>query len=262
MGLDKGTTEDVRWVLSQPGIETGGEFLERDFNNFLSNFKSKESVLQYAAWWLDKYGKYVPGLSAGTKMGSAVTGTTVSGERIDEVERSNRLLWGGFEFAFLWSGVATEPKPVQVKTTQPKHQGQIKGNSTNKIISSESVNKIETPYGYAVQSNKEAALAARPKVESGATLYRIGTTGKSQAAEAQFWSLENPLSPGFANRYGIPEENIINADFIETGVLKPGTPFVTRPAPGIGENIGGGIEVVVTKNGVILRSFNVAKEGF
>jgi RHS repeat-associated protein len=113
MGLDKGTTEDVRWVLSQTGIETGGEFLERDFNNFLSNFKSKESSLQYSAWWLDKYGIYVPGLSAGTKMGTAVTGTTVSGYEINEVERSNRLLWGGFEFAFLWSGAATEPKPVK-----------------------------------------------------------------------------------------------------------------------------------------------------
>jgi hypothetical protein len=113
MGLDKGTTEDVRWVLSQPGIETGGEFLERDFNNFLSNFKSKESVLQYSAWWLDKYGIYVPGLGAGTKMGTAVTGTTVSGYKINEVERSNRLLWGGFEFAFLWSGSALEPKPVK-----------------------------------------------------------------------------------------------------------------------------------------------------
>jgi RHS repeat-associated protein len=125
MGLDKGTTEDVRWVLSQPGIETGGEFLERDFNNFLSNFKSKESVLQYSAWWLDKYGIYVPGLGAGTKMGTAVTGTTVSGYEINEVERSNRLLWGGFEFAFLWTANSLEPKPVTVQNEQP-----IRSNST------------------------------------------------------------------------------------------------------------------------------------
>jgi RHS repeat-associated protein len=116
MGLDKGTTEEVRWVLSQPGIETGGEFLERDFNNFLSNFKSKESFLQYSAWWLDKYGIYVPGLGAGTKMGTAVTGTTVSGYKINEVERSNRLLWGGFEFAFLWTANSLEPKPVTYRT--------------------------------------------------------------------------------------------------------------------------------------------------
>jgi RHS repeat-associated protein len=119
MGLDKGSTENVRWVLSQPGIETGEEFLERDFNNFLSNFKSKESVLQYSAWWLDKYGIYVPGLGAGTKMGTAVTGTTVSGYSINETERSNRLLWGGFEFAFLWSALTTDPKPAPVQDKTP-----------------------------------------------------------------------------------------------------------------------------------------------
>jgi RHS repeat-associated protein len=137
----------------------------------------------------------------------------------------------------------------------------IRGQGNN-ITNAESGIKIKTPYGDAIQSNAEAAIAARSLVESGATLYRIGRTGKSQAAEAQFWSLEHPLSPGYAKRYGIPPENVINADFIETGVLKPGTPFVTRKAPGVGGNTGGGIEVVVTENGVILRSFNVSKEGF
>ena len=135
-------------------------------------------------------------------------------------------------------------------------RGQANYNNPKSLI------KIRTPYGEAIQSNTEAAIAARSKVESGATLYRIGTTGKSQAAEAQFWALEHPLSPGFASRYGIPKENVINADFIETATLKPGTPFVTRIAPGVGENIGGGVEVVVTKNGVILKSFNLFKEGF
>lgn len=93
-------------------------------------------------------------------------------------------------------------------------------------------------------------------VENGATLYRIGTTGKSQAAEAQFWSLENPLSAGYAQRYGIPASNIKNANFIETATLKPGTPFVTRPAPAVGANKGGGIEVVVPESGVQMRAFN------
>lgn len=53
-------------------------------------------------------------------------------------------------------------------------------------------------------------------MDQGATLYRIGTLGKSQAGEAQFWSLENPANPGYAGRYGIPPENVANADFIET----------------------------------------------
>ncbi len=36
---------------------------------------------------------------------------------------------------------------------------------------------------------------------------------------------------------------MLNADFIESAVVPPGTPFVTRPAPGVGTNLGGGIEV-------------------
>jgi len=61
---------------------------------------------------------------------------------------------------------------------------------------------VATPYGDALQSNHAAALGARTQVEQGATLHRIGTMGKSQAAEPQFSSLENPSSPGYAARYG------------------------------------------------------------
>ncbi|MCG3188109.1 MAG: hypothetical protein IOMNBAOH_02833 [Rhodocyclaceae bacterium] len=114
---------------------------------------------------------------------------------------------------------------------------------------------IATPYGVATQSQKAAALAARTEVEGGATLYRIGTTGKSQAAEAQFWSLQHPLSPGYASRYGLPAENVLNANFIEAATLRPGTSFITRPAPGIGSNVGGGIEVVVPSGGVQMKWF-------
>jgi len=114
---------------------------------------------------------------------------------------------------------------------------------------------VNTPYGPALQSNVSEALEARKQVHSGAILYRAGTMGKSQAAEAQFWSLEHPNSAGYAQRYGIPQENIANANFVETGVLKPGTPFVTRAAPAVGSNSGGGIEVVTPAHGVRLNSF-------
>jgi hypothetical protein len=56
--------------------------------------------------------------------------------------------------------------------------------------------------------------------------------------------------PGFAERYVIPPENVANADFIESAVVRPGSPFVTRPAPDVGPNGGGGIEVVVPGGGV------------
>lgn len=90
------------------------------------------------------------------------------------------------------------------------------------------IKPIAIPYGQAIQSASAAALAARAEVREGATLYRIGTMGKSQAAEAQLWALESPLSPGYASRYGTPAENVANANFIETATLTPGTPFVTR----------------------------------
>ena len=115
---------------------------------------------------------------------------------------------------------------------------------------------VATPYGAALQSEAAAAAAARAQVAGGSTLYRVGTTGRSAAGEAQFWALEHPLSPGFASRYGLPAENVAAADFIETATLKPGTSFVTRPAPGIGANPGGGIEVVVPSGGVRLDKMN------
>lgn len=86
-------------------------------------------------------------------------------------------------------------------------------------------------------------------------MYRIGTLGQSAGPEGQFWALENPLtSPEFAARYGVPPKNITNADFVEYGVLKPGAHFVTRAAPSVGSNPGGGIEIVV-------RPFDVQMEG-
>lgn len=114
---------------------------------------------------------------------------------------------------------------------------------------------ISTPYGRALQSLSKISLLARDKVTAGAKLFRIGTLGRSQAAEAQFWSLENPLTnvSAYAKKYGIPVENIKNADFIEVGTLKPGSNFITRPAPaapGSPAGSGGGIEVVTPPNAV------------
>jgi RHS repeat-associated protein len=118
---------------------------------------------------------------------------------------------------------------------------------------------IATPKGPALQSASEAAMAARAQVLSGAKLYRIGTMGRSGAAEAQYWALEPPTTPGFAQRYGIPPENVTNADFIAVGTLKPGTRFITREAPSVGTNKGGGIEVVVPENGVQVQAVSAGK---
>ncbi|MDK4724047.1 hypothetical protein PH552_32335 [Rhizobium sp. CNPSo 3968] len=116
---------------------------------------------------------------------------------------------------------------------------------------------VATPYGPAFQSNSPAALDAIKQVQQGATLYRIGTLGQSQAAEAQFWSLQNPLTtPNYPSLYGIPPENVTNANFVETAIIQPGTQFITRAAPAVGTNLGGGIEVVVPSGGVQMQSFS------
>ena len=99
-------------------------------------------------------------------------------------------------------------------------------------------------------------LWPRAQVEGGATAWRTGTLSRSQAGEAQFWSLEHPATPGFSQRYGIPPENVANANFIESAVIPPKTPVVTRPAPPVGVNPGGGIEVVIPSGGARLQSFS------
>jgi hypothetical protein len=121
--------------------------------------------------------------------------------------------------------------------------------------------QIQTPYGPALQSGDAKAVEAAGKINEGAPVYRIGTVGKSETAEAQFWSLENPLTtPNYAEKYGIPQKNIDNANFIERGTVTPGVPFVTRPAPGVGKNGGGEIEIVVPPSGVQLNSFSIGSE--
>lgn len=50
--------------------------------------------------------------------------------------------------------------------------------------------------------------------------------------------------------------NVLSAEFIESAVLRQGSPFVTRGAPGVGTNLGGAIEVVVPEGGIWLRGFS------
>lgn len=131
-----------------------------------------------------------------------------------------------------------------------------RGASTTPAATFDATKSIPTPYGAADQGLDAASVAARSQVEGGATVYRVGTTGRSAGPEGQFWSLEHPSTPGYASRYGLPAENVANADFIESAIVTPGSPFVTRAAPGIGDNVGGGIEVVVKPGGVTMCGFS------
>jgi RHS repeat-associated protein len=114
---------------------------------------------------------------------------------------------------------------------------------------------IQTPYGDAIQAFDAASQATFESVSQGSTVYRMGTTGQSETDQAQFWATLSPLTPGYAEMYGIPQENIDNADFIEAGTVSPDTPFITRPSPGVGSNTGGAIEVVTPPGGVTLQYY-------
>jgi hypothetical protein len=157
---------------------------------------------------------------------------------------------GGDQGSSVGSGL---PPPSSEQGEEPLAQGD------NQSESSEEFPGIETPYDVVFQETTDAAMAARAKVEAGATLWRIGTTGKSFAAEAQYWSLENPLTtPGYQIKYGVPAENWANADFVEAGTLKPGQDFVTRTAlaPDGSQIPGAGIEVIVVPDSVDVSFFS------
>jgi hypothetical protein len=116
---------------------------------------------------------------------------------------------------------------------------------------------IPTPYGLAWQSINPEALILRQTINSGASVFRAGTTGFSDAVEGQFWAMENPLTaPNYAARYGIPPQNIDRLNFVERGTVRRDNPFIIRPAPGVQGNAGGAFEVVVKPNGVQVNAFN------
>lgn len=127
-------------------------------------------------------------------------------------------------------------------------------NTSASSNSSTSSNTIKTPYGNAVQSTSKEALQLKQSIENGGQLYRAGTFGKSNTAEAQFWAPESPLNPGYAEKYGVAFPKL---DFIIGGKQISGSPFVTRYAPGLGGNAGGELEIVNNPNSVKLNFFHV-----
>ena len=51
-----------------------------------------------------------------------------------------------------------------------------------------------------------------------------------------------------------------DTDYVIKGKLDPNADFITRSAPGLGNNSGGTIEIVTNPNGVKLDSFNMIGE--
>jgi hypothetical protein len=72
--------------------------------------------------------------------------------------------------------------------------------------------------------------------------------------------MENPLSPSYAARYGIPSRNA-NPNFILSGSVDPGLPVMARIAPGYPPNGGGAIEVVTVSGAFRIDSFYMPDGG-
>ena len=96
------------------------------------------------------------------------------------------------------------------------------------------------------------ALELKNNISNGDYVYRAGQFGRSNTTDAQFWAPENPLSPGYAEKYGVDFKNV---DYIIRGKIKSGVNFITRPAPGLGSNAGGGLEIVTNPNDVGIDSY-------
>jgi len=97
-------------------------------------------------------------------------------------------------------------------------------------------------------------LGARAAVEDGATIYRQGSFGVQQTDQAQFWAMDNPAStPNFTEGYGTPSSN--TAEWYMQGHVPADEPFITRSAPGIGNNAGGNIETVTAPGAVRIDAF-------
>ena len=114
---------------------------------------------------------------------------------------------------------------------------------------------IATPHETAVQSLSAEALELRAQVEAGSPIYRGGLFGTNAAAEGQYWAPELPTSPTYSSRYGIA--SFTEPNFVLGGTLRPGATFVTRPAPGLGVQPGGALEIVSDPGAVIIDFFHM-----
>lgn len=120
----------------------------------------------------------------------------------------------------------------------------------------EATQAVDTPHGQAEQEHTPEAEKVREEVLAGKQLHKIGTKGLNVTGQdSQYWAPTHPLTePDYAERYGVPPKNAEKWDFLETGRMKPDGKFVTRAAPGVDTNHGGGIEVVAEPGAVEILS--------
>lgn len=154
---------------------------------------------------------------------------------------------------------STPEDAIQPSYPEVVAMGVVKGIKSS-IVSVEIARKayldhVKTPYGLVFQSTLPKAIRVRSMVARGKQIYKIGTRTESNTGEqSQFWSIENPITAKhYRSRYSVPRENLERADFVEIGKVREGTTFITRPAAPKFGGKGGGIEIVVPENSVIVE---------
>ena len=180
------------------------------------------------------------------EMPAEMAGSAFLLEKVSHAIKLKRMLSFGDDF----------PKLVKSsKRMGPKLISSARAKLANAYSRVKSGSKtIKTPYGPATQHDSSSSIAMRNRIQQGGTVYKGGSLGRSETATSQFLATESPLNAGYSGRYGLPPRNA-NFDFILTGKVRPGAPVVTRPAPGIPPNPGGGIEGVINAGDFMINSF-------
>ena len=95
---------------------------------------------------------------------------------------------------------------------------------------------------YAYQGNNCLSLDVLDECFAGCRVFRLGICGASAAGEAQFWFTpsSNPMCLRPVEDMGFPAGKACDINFLCTGRLRPGAPYVTRPLL-----LGGGVVSVV-----------------
>jgi hypothetical protein len=235
----------VGWLTGGAVKYSGGVFraATQSGGRLVGSFNSKASK-----WVLDEYGLSVRGRMV--KQTSPL---------IDELSRMSTT-------EILEVRKVMKASPRLINEILDKNPSQLA--PLSKLANDTRSIQIRTPYGAAKQEMSFEALEARQKLNADPrkSIYRTGTRGeqltvtpRATGQGPQYWSLENPQTPGFNDRYAIYSGSS-KQDFIERGELKPGADFVTRRVAPVVDGVatdgsrfsafGGGIEVITTPVGV------------
>ncbi len=102
------------------------------------------------------------------------------------------------------------------------------------------------------------ALTAYFNMKQEENIYRIGKDGStSRTGVAQVWTIDHPMSPNYVDRYAISFETQQQSNFLDVAKLKKDAVFITRTVPQSSFYQGGGIEILVEEEGVIIQNHSL-----